>query len=721
MKRRQSKELGRNRVTSAKGWVALFSLVALLSTPCLAEVEQTSGRLDLSQWDPSTEGRVRLDGEWFFFDNELVEPTAILERLGDASTLVEVPSRWTSDFKALEGGAFGYATYAVKVSLPADANFWFETYGFQAAGTLTVLSLDGRVLAEGSSGSVGTDIQSELVVNGYPVEVSLVFEPGESRELVLVAQISNYAYPFGGFQKPLYVQELSAGRSAALFRIVLTASTLGVTIVIALYHLFLYYQRREDFLPVYFAGFCLSFAMRELVMSGLAERFGWRGFWTSYEVFVRLEYLSMPLVGGFAGLFIERLVSADWFTKFVRYWLGFYGTALIGLTLLTPVIIFNKYLLLYQLFLLVGIALILTHLIIETARKTTFALPILSAFLFLALGGVNDILHAQQQIDTAFVAPYTFIAFVLVQAGLIAQKFARAFKERDATQRALLETYHQLDEELLKREKLLESNERLKEENEIASNQLIQADKLATLGTMVAGVAHDIANPTGLITMNHERALDAAREGETLLDACFSDAEDEETLEVYRAFQAHYADTRDALAKVKLGSERIRAINGAIRNQSRIDTNRMREALRPLVEECLVIVGGRIKGVDVSIEVDETMEVNVIRSQFGQVLMNLLANAADAIHESTHDDAKAILIRAAEHEGRLELSIEDSGPGIAPELRAKILEPFFTTKAVGKGTGLGMPIVLRILKEHGMTLSIEDSQALGGACFRISA
>ena len=389
------------------------------------------------------------------------------------------------------------------------------------------------------------------------------------------------------------------------------------------------------------------------------------------------------------------------------------------MALTTSALTFGKYLLAYQIFLLVGILLILVHLTIEAVRRTPFALAILAAFFFLAVGGVNDILHAQQRIDTAFIAPYTFIAFVLVQAGLIAQKFAYAFEERDASQRALLESYEQLDEELLRREKLLEVNTRLQEENRIASEQLIQADKLATLGTMVAGVAHDIANPTGLITMNQERALEASLEGEVLLDACFSDAEDEETLEVYRAFQAHYADTRDALEKVKLGSERIHAINGAIRNQSRIDTNRMREALRPLIEECLVIVGGRIKGIDVRVEVDDTMEVDVIRSQFGQVLMNLLANAADAIHESARDEQQAILISAAECEGRLELSIADSGPGIAPELRAKILEPFFTTKAVGKGTGLGMPIVLRILEAHEMTLSIEDSISLGGACFKI--
>ena len=109
------------------------------------------------------------------------------------------------------------------------------------------------------------------------------------------------------------------------------------------------------------------------------------------------------------------------------------------------------------------------------------------AFCVLAIGGINDILYARRVVDTAYIAPYTFIAFVLMQASLIAQKFARVFEERDASQNALLETYQQLDDELLKREKLVAANERLSEENRIASEQLIQADKLATLGTMVAG------------------------------------------------------------------------------------------------------------------------------------------------------------------------------------------------------------------------------------------
>ena len=66
-----------------------------------------------------------------------------------------------------------------------------------------------------------------------------------------------------------------------------------------------------------------------------------------------------------------------------------------------------------------------------------------------------------------------------------------------------------------------------------------------------------------------------------------------------------------------------------------------------------------------------------------------------------------------------ELIVEDNGPGIPEEIRQRILEPFYTTKAVGKGTGLGMPIVMRILEDHQMVLSIETSDALGGARFRV--
>ena len=263
-------------------------------------------------------------------------------------------------------------------------------------------------------------------------------------------------------------------------------------------------------------------------MSGFFEELGIRNAWTSYGFLVTLEYLSMPLLASFAGLFIQRLVSVGWFVTFLRYWIGVFGVSLIIVTLSMPVVEFSKYLIVYQVFLFGGICVGFSHLALAAFKKYPFAAPVLLAFCVLAVGGINDILYARRAVDTAYIAPYTFIAFVLMQASLIAQKFARVFEERDASQNALLETYQQLDDELL-REQLVASNERLLEENRIASEQLIQADKLATLGTLVAGIAHDIANPTGLISTNQEKAVASIESSEELLDTCFKDVKDDET------------------------------------------------------------------------------------------------------------------------------------------------------------------------------------------------
>ena len=144
---------------------------------------------------------------------------------------------------------------------------------------------------------------------------------------------------------------------------------------------------------------------------------------------------------------------------------------------------------------------------------------------------------------------------------------------------------------------------------------------------------------------------------------------------------------------------------------------RLEETLSLLVHECLVIVGNRLKGIEIDVAISDDISLELIRSQFGQVLMNLLANAADAVNERLlGEPGGKILIQAMKNDdGTFLISIEDNGPGIPTELRSKILEPFFTTKETGKGTGLGMPIILKILEKHGFELLIEDPVELGGA------
>ena len=152
-------------------------------------------------------------------------------------------------------------------------------------------------------------------------------------------------------------------------------------------------------------------------------------------------------------------------------------------------------------------------------------------------------------------------------------------------------------------------------------------------------------------------------------------------------------------------------------------------SVKPIIDECLTIVKSRLVGIKTEVACSDTLMASLNRSQFGQVLMNLLANGADAIREkeTTMRDAgdafsgKLRITATGESPEAFQLTIEDNGPGIPEALRAKILAPFFTTKEVGKGTGLGMPIVMRVLQNHGLKLEIGDSEALGGAKLTIES
>ena len=175
----------------------------------------------------------------------------------------------------------------------------------------------------------------------------------------------------------------------------------------------------------------------------------------------------------------------------------------------------------------------------------------------------------------------------------------------------------------------------------------------------------------------------------SLIYELLGEPEDDETRAIVQHFDSFFSQQRSGLADIELGVSRIAAINGAIRNQSRSDTSISQVSVRELIDECLIIVGSRLKEVEVSVKCDDALQIEVIRSQFGQVLMNLLANAADAVSEGSESKGRIWVSASRNDDATVKILIEDSGPGIPIELREKILQPFFTTKAVGEGNWPG--------------------------------
>ena len=143
------------------------------------------------------------------------------------------------------------------------------------------------------------------------------------------------------------------------------------------------------------------------------------------------------------------------------------------------------------------------------------------------------------------------------------------------------------------------------------------------------------------------------------------------------------------------------------------------------------MVGSKTKHHQITCELDELPPMTCFRTQIGQVLTNILANAADAVSERVQHERQAgsrgfrgrIEVRAAEerveHQAGITIAIADNGPGIAPAIEQSIFEEFFTTKAAGAGTGLGLSMSLKMVKRHGGTLQVGRSETLGGAEFRL--
>lgn len=263
-----------------------------------------------------------------------------------------------------------------------------------------------------------------------------------------------------------------------------------------------------------------------------------------------------------------------------------------------------------------------------------------------------------------------------------------------------------------------------------SQSQIVQSEKMASLGQMVAGVAHEINTPLGYVKNNLEMASEAFKmlhelgnAHDTLLSALQSgEASDDEVhrqlseLETRNTdFQAIYPkDEMDALFKDTLyGLEQISEIVVNLKNFSRLDQAAVDNVdINQCIDSALLIARNVIKHkAEVERNYGKLPRVRCAPSQINQVILNLLTNAAHAIERA---DGR-IVIRTQADDRHVHIVLTDNGKGIPPELTKKIFDPFFTTKPVGQGTGLGLSIAFKIIEDHQGYLRVKSRPGLGTA------
>jgi len=253
---------------------------------------------------------------------------------------------------------------------------------------------------------------------------------------------------------------------------------------------------------------------------------------------------------------------------------------------------------------------------------------------------------------------------------------------------------------------------------EQANRQLLQSEKMAAIGQLAAGVAHEINNPVGYIYSNLQSLDGYLTDLFRLTDAVTTARSVEDLQLIKKNIDYDYLreDLHDLLAESREGIERVKTIISAMKDFSHIEEEEFKPAdLHRGIETTLNVVNNELKyKAEVVRDFDDLPEVECIISQINQVVMNLLVNAAHAIEEFGR-----ITVRTRHHGGVVVIELEDTGQGIAEEHLNRIFEPFFTTKPVGKGTGLGLSLSFNIVEKHNGRIDVQSTPG-HGTCFRIT-
>ncbi|MFQ3597083.1 MAG: ATP-binding protein [Chloroherpetonaceae bacterium] len=265
---------------------------------------------------------------------------------------------------------------------------------------------------------------------------------------------------------------------------------------------------------------------------------------------------------------------------------------------------------------------------------------------------------------------------------------------------------------------------KLRENLRQSEMQLMQAEKMSSLGQMVAGVAHEVNTPLGYVKSNLQLLLDAQKELKSLLALHqklkeqilhgSSNAVAKLLGDIER--QSETATLHAEVEKMCLNSldgiERIQDLVSSLKNFSRLDEAAFKQTdVNENIESTLKIAAHlfREKGIKIEKDFGTLPEIPAYPAQLNQVFLNLLTNAVQAI---THERGK-IKISTRQDGANAVVKISDNGTGIQPEHLSKIFEPFFTTKEIGKGTGLGLSIVYKIIEKHGGKISVESTVGKG--------
>jgi signal transduction histidine kinase len=322
--------------------------------------------------------------------------------------------------------------------------------------------------------------------------------------------------------------------------------------------------------------------------------------------------------------------------------------------------------------------------------------------------------------DREFYRTYliTFSGALLILIGYLASRLMASYRHLD-----LVNT--ELEHRVVERTQELSEALRQMKESEA---QLIQTEKMSSLGQMVAGVAHEInaplayvKNSLGSVKRKLPDLTQVIAEAEQLMAMLKGGGADPQALaQQYALMQSRIAqlekhhvvgELEDLVKDGLYGIEQISEIVTNLRNFSGVDRSNVSSYnLNDGLESTMLLAKHELKRHTIQRRYDDIPSITCSASQINQVLLNLLSNAAQAIES---EQGTITLTTRRDDDAHVAVEIEDNGKGIPPDVLPRIFDPFFTTKDVGQGTGLGLSIVYKIVTDHGGKITVDSAVGIG--------
>jgi signal transduction histidine kinase len=752
------------------------------------------GVLDLRDWNFEKDGIVKLDGEWEFFWGETLSLREIENRkICSTETeincksfdnevkenLITIPRNWNgkkikktvnsierySEDETIK--SFGFATYKLKILLNDKSNLAFKIPNL---GTSYNFYLNNELLIK--NGVFATNAE-----NSYPIrKVELLHFFNNTNEINIILHISNFENFRGGMWGKIFLGSSKDLTFDFAKSIAGSFFVLGVLFIMGIYHIGLYLNRRYDLSTLYFGVFCILLSIRHFIVS---EYFGYTLIPDlTYQIGIRIEYFCLYISPAFLVLYIKEIFPNKQIKIIVNIFIYLFCISSL-LVFLPKIFLITYYLSIFQYFIIIISIYFLYILIYSIKDKTMGSKTFLTGFLIFLLFIINDILNFINIIQTGSYFTYGIVFFIFSQSYLLSLRFSNAFKEVETLSKTLLQSNKDLNES---KERATEAYLAL----EASQKQLVQSDKMITLGTMVAGVAHEINTPLGAIRANSEIILDSQRELIRKLNGItISDLENsmriyelvKETnsglstreirslrkkvvgilessnlknieiladyiielgltealekgdeifqdvlIEKYLSIVADLHGINKKTSVIRTSAERVSKIVRSLKSFMHFEEkeDKTLSDIAEGMETVLIVLHNKIKyGIEVIKNYENVPQILCYPDELNQIWTNLIHNAIQAMAESgkliIEIEKKLLPLYNPDIDNRnlefggeyINVSIQDSGSGISPEIRSKIFQAFFTTKPAGEGSGLGLHIIGKILKKHEGALYLE--------------